>query len=98
MVHVSSLGSRMSIHLERKAQLALLLTEEVTVPTEYSDFANVFLEKSAIIFPEQIGANNHAIKLEKGKKPFYGPIYSLKPVELKILKIYIETNLANDFI
>ena len=33
-----------------------------------------------------------------GQQPFYGPIYSLKPVELEILKIYIELNLANRFI
>ena len=38
------------------------------------------------------------IELEKGKQPPYRPIYSLGPVELETLKIYIETNLANDFI
>ena len=36
--------------------------------------------------------------LEESKKLPYGPIYSLKPVELKSLKIYIETILANGFI
>ena len=38
------------------------------------------------------------IGLEEGKQPPYGPIYNLGPVELKILKIYIKTNLANNFI
>ena len=42
--------------------------------------------------------NEHAIKLEEGKQPFFGPIYSLEPVELETLKIYIKTNLANNFI
>ena len=40
----------------------------------------------------------YAIDLEEGKQPPYGPIYSLGPVELKTLKTYIETNLANGFI
>ena len=42
--------------------------------------------------------NEYAIKLEKGKQPPFGPIYSLDPVKLETLKIYIETNLANGFI
>lgn len=29
-----------------------------------------------------------------GKQPLYGPIYSLKLVELETLKTYIKTNLA----
>ena len=88
----------MTIHPARKAQLALLLAEKVTVPVEYSDFADVFSEKSANVLPERTGANEHAIKLEEGKQPPYRPIYSLGPVELKTLKTYIETNLANGFI
>ena len=42
--------------------------------------------------------NEHAIKLEEGKQPLFGPIYSLGPVKLETLKTYIETNLANGFI
>ena len=41
--------------------------------------------------PENIGINKHTIKLEKGKKPPHWPIYSLEPVKLKSLKIYIKT-------
>ena len=40
----------------------------------------------------------HAIELEEGRQPSFGPIYSLEPVELETLKTYIETNLANGFI
>lgn len=36
--------------------------------------------------------------LEKSKQPSYEPIYSLGLIKLKILKIYIEANLANNFI
>ena len=98
VLHVSSFGSRMTIHPAREAQLALVLAKEVTVPVEYSDFADVFSKKSANVLPERTGANEHAIELEKGKQPPYGPIYSLGPVELETLKTYIETNLANGFI
>ena len=66
-VHVTSLGLRMTIHLGREAQLALLLAKEVTVPTKYSDFADVFLEKSANVLSGRTGANEHAIALEEGK-------------------------------
>ena len=97
-MHVSSLGSKMSIHLARETQLTLLLTKKVTMPTKYSDFADVFLEKSANILLEQTKANEHVIELEKGKQPPYGLIYSLGPVEFETLKTYIETNLSNSFI
>ena len=51
-----------------------------------------------IYFPEQTKANEHIIKLEKGKQPPYRPIYSLEPVVFETFKTYIKTNLANSFI
>ena len=98
VVYISSLGSRMTIHPARKAQVALLLAEEITVPTEYLDFADVFLKKSANVFPERTGANKHVIELKEGKESPYRPIYSLAPVELEVFKTYIKTNLLNGFI
>ena len=88
----------MTIYSARKAKLALLLAKEVILLTEYSDFADVFLEKSANVLLEQTRVNEHAIELKEGKQPPYGPIYSLGPVEFEILKSYFETNLANGFI
>ena len=78
--------------------MALLLAKRVTILAEYLNFADVFLEKSANKLPKQIRASEHAIKLEEGKQLHYGPIYSLRPFEFKIFKIYIKTNLANSFI
>ena len=99
VVHVSSLslGSKMMIYPARKAEIALLLAKKVTVPAEYSDFADVFSKELAEVLPERTKINEHAIELEEGKQPPYGPIYSLGPVELKTLKTYIEINLANSF-
>ena len=70
----------------------------ILIPTEYSDFANIFSLEQALELLKHIGINDHAIKLENSQQPPYGPIYSLRPVELKTLKTYIETNLANNFI
>ena len=98
MVHVSSLGSKITIHLARKAQMALLLVKEVIIPAEYLDFADIFSEELANVLLEQTKVNKHVIRLEKGKQPPYRLIYSLRPVELKTFKTYIKTNLANNFI
>ena len=54
--------------------------------------------ENAAELPENTGMNEHAIKLEEGKQPAFGLIYSLGPMELKTLKNYIKTNLANGFI
>ena len=70
----------------------------ISIPTEYSDFANVFSPELASELPEYTGINDHAIKLVDDWQPPYGPIYSLGPIELETLKTYIETNLANGFI
>ena len=51
----------MTIHTTKKDQIALLLAKKVTVLAKYLDFANVFSEKSANVFPEQTRANVHAI-------------------------------------
>ena len=95
---MASLTLKIAIYLIRKAQIALLITEKVTVLVEYSNYSNVLSKKSAKMLPEQTDINEHNIKLEKTKQPPYELIYNLGPVELEILKIYIEINLANGFI
>ena len=98
VVHVASLNLTPGIHPDRAAQIASLLAEEVRIPDEYSDFADVFSEEKALVLPERTELNEHAIDLEDGKQPPYGPIYSLGPVELETLKTYIETHLKTGFI
>ena len=82
----------------RKSWLDMLLTKKVIVPNKYSDFADVFSKKPANVLPVQIGANEHAIELEKAKQPSYRPIYSLELVQLEIPKTYIEIILMHGFI
>ena len=70
----------------------------VTLPPEYSDFADVFSEHNADKLPPNRGHLDHSIPLEEGAKPQFGPIYNLSEVELEVLKEYIETHLAKGFI
>ena len=88
----------MAIHPAREAQIASLVAEEVQISSKYSDFSDVFSEEKTLVLSVATNLNQHAIKLQKGQQPPYRPIYSLGPVELKTLKTYIETNLANGFI
>ena len=79
----------MSIYLARKTHLTLLLTKKVTVPNKYSDFVDVFSEKSANVFSKRTGINKYTIKLEENKQSPHEPIDSLGPVQLETFKIYI---------
>ena len=51
-----------------------------------------------MVLLETTNFNQHTIKFQEDQQPSYMPIYSLGPIELKTLKTYIETNLANGFI
>ena len=70
----------------------------VSILAEYLDFANVFFEELTAVLPEHTEMNTHAINLEEVKQLPYGPIYSLRPVELETLKTYIKTYLKTKFI
>ena len=98
VIHVASLNLTPGIHPDRVAQITFLLAQEVRIPDEYSDFADVFSEEKALVLPERTELNEYAIDLEDGKQPPYGPIYSLGPVKLEILKTYIKTHLKTGFI
>ena len=109
IVHVASLSFNalpnsspleLDIHLSRRPQISGLIAKETPtkVSLKYLDFADVFFLDLASKFSEYNGINNYAIELVNGQQSPYGPIYSLGPVELETLKIYIQTNLANKFI
>ena len=95
MVYIDTITSKMTIYLERKAQISLLKAKEapVSIPAKYLDFTNVFSEEIAAVLSKHTKINTNAINLEEDKQPPYGPIYSLGLVELKTLKTYIKTHL-----
>lgn len=66
--------------------------------SKYSDFLDFFLEKEISILPKITNFNNNVIELEDGKQSPYKPIYSLRLIKRKTLKIYIETHLRTRFI
>ena len=90
----------MTIYPLRKAQIAALKQNKAPtkVLNKYSDFANVFSEKKALMLLEQTNLNKYAIELERDKHLPYRPIYSLRPIKLKTLKTYIKTYLKTGFI
>ena len=88
------------IKAQSKVRFGVLLFDKafIEVPTKYSNYSNVFLAENIIELLKNIKINKYAIKLEENKQPSFRPIYSLELVELKILKIYIKTNLFIGFI
>ncbi len=98
-VAVFNVDSDDEIHPSRRAQIAHLKTNEAPtkVPSKYTDFADVFSPKLAVELFKYKGINSHAIKLIDYQQPPYSSIYNLGLGEVKILKMYIENNLINDF-
>lgn len=70
----------------------------ITISKEYSDFANIFSEKLTAVLAKNTKINIYIINLEKKKQLLYELIYSLRLIELKTLKNYIKSDLANSFI
>ena len=103
VVHVAALEAplaEMAIHPSQAAQILALIQDKAPtkVPPKYADYANVFSFDLAIELPENIVINKYAIKLQDSKQPPYGPIYSLRPIELETLKTYIKIYLKTRFI
>lgn len=88
------------MYLSYQTQIALLKIYKAltAILLEYADFAHVFSVNLAVKFSEYAKINDQIIELIDSKQSLYKPIYSLEPVELKALKIYIKINLANGFI
>lgn len=76
----------------------MLIAKVVILPDKYLNYINVFLNNSKIKLLKQTNFNKYIIKKLKNKQLLYRPIYNLKLIKFKTLKIYIETNLVNNFI
>lgn len=74
------------IKTQIKVQVKTLLFNKILIIVllEYFNYSNIFLVKYKIEFFKLININNYSIKLEKSKKPFFGTIYSIRPIKLKI--------------
>jgi hypothetical protein len=76
---------------------SLVETDLPNIPEEYHEFAKVFSKEESDKLPEH-RPYDHKIPLQPDTTPPYGPIYSLSPEELKILREYINDNLRKGFI
>jgi hypothetical protein len=71
--------------------------QEVRIPHELSEYADVFDNRNAEILP-QYKSSDHAIPIVEGKEPPYGPLYTLSSRELQLLREYIEEALRRGWI
>ena len=91
------------VHIERRPQIGSALAEmkgkdiKNSLPEILKEFADMANENKAYELPDH-EPDDHAIDLEPGKKPPYGPIYALSEDELKILRAYLNKHLKNGFI
>jgi len=77
------------------AELAVLMSD---LPPEYQGFKKLFQEGEPGKTLPKHQPWDHEIPLETGKKPTYGPIYSLSEKELAVLRDYLKDNLEKGFI
>ena len=59
------------------------------IPKELLEFADIFSNKKAGTLPI-LKEGDHAIKIEEGKEPPYGPLYNLSQTELAELRRYLK--------
>ena len=85
----------------RDIDKALKITPSVDpatlLPPEYHDFLDVFSRELADTLPER-RPYDHKIQLQEGKTSTFGPLYGMSQDELRVLKKYLENNLAKGFI
>lgn len=100
IAHIAVLSSDLDTHSFCQAQLTLLLTNIAftIIFFKYTDFVVIFSLEYAIELSRHTKINNYLINLVDAQQLPYGLINSLEIIELEILKIYIKTILANDFI
>ena len=84
--------------LLKKPKLKFYYLSKFLILIKYFNYSNIFLVKNIAKFLKYIKIMNFIIKLKKSNQLFFDPIYSLKLLKLKILKIYIKINFINNFI
>lgn len=101
VVHIAFLAYYnlgLEIHPFHRAQVAFLKADEVftSVFAKFPDFTDVFSKDLVPKLLKYIMIDNYTINLVEGQQTPYNLIYSLRLIELKTLKTYIQS-LANGF-
>jgi hypothetical protein len=76
---------------------ATLMEEEIQLPAEYCDYADVFSKTEADKLPKSTKVA-HSIEIEEGKTVPFGPIYALSANELRVLREYLDNSMAKGWI
>ena len=72
-------------------------TEELRLPAELEDLADVFSQGEAGVFPS-FAKTVHAINLQEGSEPPFGSLYNLSASELEVMRTYLDTSLVKGWI
>ena len=67
------------------------------IPPQYHDLSLAFSKREADL-AATMSKHRHAIDLEEGTKPSFGPLYNLSAEELQELRKFIDENLTKGFI
>lgn len=94
IIYLAYFNKKILIYFAYKTLITLLMVKKVTIPAQYLDFANLFLNKLAIKFFRHFNINKYLINLKSNKHLYYRLSYSPRLVKLKIIKIYVKINLA----
>ena len=91
MIYVVALNiksTNMVVYPSQAAQIELLKPHNTptTISIKYSNYTNIFSSEFATELPKHTNIINHIIGLEESKRPPYNRIYSLKLMELEMLK------------
>jgi hypothetical protein len=84
-------GEYFTLHLQHNVARTLQPSE---LPEDYHDYADVFDKEKAVALPPQRPGVDHAIPVQEGKTPPFGPIYGMNEKEAEALRQYIKDNLS----
>lgn len=97
---ISLISLYLDIYSSYRVKIVYLKADKISIIVvfEYIDFVDVFSLDLVVELLEHIKINNDAIELINDKQYIHMPIYNLKLIKLKTLKIYIKFKLENNFI
>jgi hypothetical protein len=79
----------------QNAGVSLYASEVTSLPAECEDLTDVFDENEASELPKANSKVRHSITIEADKQIPHGHIYPLSTNELRVLREYLDTNLAS---
>ena len=82
----------------KRSELQEEVVTPLEIPEEYEESESLFQEETTTAALPKHQPWDHEIKLQPGKKPGFGPIYSLSEKELQVLRGYLDENLKKGFI